>query len=129
MIQRRFSPKREAILQNLRSRFDHPTAQQVHAALQESLPNLSLATVYRNLGELAEEGTILSLTVDGETHYDGHLAPHYHLACVKCGVIEDVHGNAARDFLQAVESEEDCMVLSAELVVRCRCRSCAGLTS
>lgn len=125
MIQRRFSPKREAILQNLRSRFDHPTAQQVHAAL----PELSLATVYRNLGELAEEGVILSLTVDGETHYDGHLAPHYHLACVKCGVIEDVHGNAARDFLQAVESEEDCMVLSAELVVRCRCRSCAGLTS
>ena len=45
----RHSPKREAILECLRSSICHPSAEWVYAQLKPRIPDLSLATVYRNL--------------------------------------------------------------------------------
>ena len=41
----RYSPKRDAILQCLRSTTCHPSAEWVYAQLKPRIPNLSLATV------------------------------------------------------------------------------------
>ncbi|MFR8974792.1 MAG: transcriptional repressor, partial [Eubacteriales bacterium] len=42
-----FSKQRESILNYLRNTKEHPTAERIYADLKPSLPNLSLATVYR----------------------------------------------------------------------------------
>ena len=47
------SRQREAILTELRSRKDHPTAEELYLSLKPHMPNLSLGTVYRNLNMLA----------------------------------------------------------------------------
>ena len=44
----RYSPKREAILKCLRSTTCHPSAEWVYTQLKPQIPDLSLATVYRN---------------------------------------------------------------------------------
>ena len=54
MPAQRFSKKREAILQVLRSTVCHPSAKWVFEQIQKQYPDISLATVYRNLRQLAE---------------------------------------------------------------------------
>ena len=49
-----FSRKREAILNALRNTDAHPTAEWVYRQLKPEYPDLSLGTVYRNLGRFQE---------------------------------------------------------------------------
>ena len=72
----RHSPKREAILECLRSTTCHPSAEWVYAQLKPRIPDLSLATVYRNLARFRAEGAVQVIgCVDGEDRYDGDTAP------------------------------------------------------
>ena len=89
MIQR-YSKQRETLLQYLRSVTCHPTAETVYLQVRKEIPNISLGTVYRNLNQLAEEGTILRLTANnGADYYDGFIQPHLHILCTRCGKIDD----------------------------------------
>ena len=54
----KYSRQREAILEALILRHDHPTADTLYRALREDLPHISLGTVYRNLNLLTELGKI-----------------------------------------------------------------------
>jgi len=85
----RYSKQREVILNNLVARYDHPTAEMVYSDVRESLPNISLGTVYRNLNNLREENLIMGFTVDGKEHFDGNAKPHIHLYCRSCGTLFD----------------------------------------
>ncbi len=85
-----YSKQREAILTELRSRHDHPTATQLFEGVRKMLPNISLGTVYRNLSALVASGEIISLSVgDGHEHFDGDRSLHLHLHCKCCGDIID----------------------------------------
>lgn len=87
----KYSKQRELIRENLLSRYDHPTADDVYASVKLILPNISLGTVYRNLSFLVEQGEVLSLKLgDGKEHFDGHTEPHYHFICTECGKVEDI---------------------------------------
>ena len=52
------SKQRDAILTYLHSTKSHPTAETVYENVRESIPNISLGTVYRNLALLEELGEI-----------------------------------------------------------------------
>ena len=92
MLQQKYSRQREAIINNLKSRTDHPTADRIYMDLREEYPNLSLATVYRNLSVLAENGEILKIPGENSgDHFDGNVKPHYHFLCKKCRKVIDVH--------------------------------------
>ena len=87
---KKYSRQREAILNALRSTDIHPTANWVYVRVRETILNISLGTVYRNLADLNEAGEILSITVgDGYEHFDGNNSPHLHLHCRLCGNITD----------------------------------------
>ena len=60
-IVRKHSRKRDAILECLRCTTSHPTAEWVYNQLKPTIPDLSLATVYRNLAMFKAEGTIDSV--------------------------------------------------------------------
>ncbi len=84
------SRQREAILNYLMTRTDHPTADQIYAALREEYPNLSLGTVYRNLSLLEELGEIQRFRAGTTDHFDGNAANHYHFICNECGCVQDL---------------------------------------
>ena len=87
----RYSRQREIILNNLKGRKDHPTADEIYTSCRVVEPNISLGTVYRNLKQLAEEGEIITLeTTDNKIHYDGDVSSHSHFECEKCGKIIDI---------------------------------------
>lgn len=87
----RYSPQRERIIDVLRIARDHPTADTIFRRARESMPGISLATVYRNLTQLALAGEVSTLeTTDGFIHYDGNMTPHRHFICNECHRIIDL---------------------------------------
>lgn len=85
------SRQRDAILNFLMSRTDHPTADVIYNAIRKEFPNISLGTVYRNLTLLTELGTIKRISCgDSSEHFDANCTPHNHFICDECGSIIDL---------------------------------------
>ena len=83
--------KRNAILTCLQQTELHPSAEMVHEMLQTEHPDISLATVYRNLSRFKEQGIIQSLgTVNGIERFDANTKPHVHFICNQCSTIMDL---------------------------------------
>jgi Fur family peroxide stress response transcriptional regulator len=92
-IKRKHSKKRDAILELIQSTASHPGAQWIYDRLKPSIPNLSLATVYRNINLFRQEGILASVgVVKGEERFDSDVSPHPHFVCVHCGRVEDLPG-------------------------------------
>lgn len=87
----KYSRQREVIMDFLKTRKDHPTADIVYTNVRQQYPNISLGTVYRNLTLLADIGEIQRLRVgDGVDHFDADISPHYHFVCTECGSVVDL---------------------------------------
>lgn len=122
----RATRQRVAVLRLLRRSRSHPTAAELHRALLEQQPNLSLKTVYDVLESLVSANLASCVTDGGEPYrYEAQSAPHYHARCRICGRLFDIEarsdgqirGRAAVPDGFAVER------ISVTLVGRCpRCR-------
>ncbi|MDD3362314.1 MAG: transcriptional repressor [Hespellia sp.] len=90
MKQHRNTKQRQLVLEAVRSRKDHPTADQIYQDLKMIDDKISRATVYRNLNYLAEAGEILHVKVPSADRYDWRLDFHYHLFCTGCEAVSDL---------------------------------------
>ncbi len=91
MTDSRNTIQKEIIYQTLCRMSNHPTAAMVYEAVHKEQPTISRSTVYRVLGQMADEGRILRLRMaDSDTLYDGGIHPHGHVICKKCGTIADI---------------------------------------
>lgn len=85
----RYSKEREKIYELLCVTKSHPTAEWMHEKLKEQGESISLATVYRNLMILCEQGRAKKLDIQGDSaRFDGTnpANPHY-FVCKKNGKI------------------------------------------
>lgn len=102
MTNLKYSRQRESIKAFLAARKDHPTADTVYTNLRQQIPNISLGTVYRNLGLLADIGEIRKISVgDGVEHFDYDTTPHSHFVCRECHSVIDLHQADADDILES----------------------------
>lgn len=83
--------QRALVLEAVRSLHGtHPTSADIFEVVRAAHPNISRATVYRNLNVLAERGDVLRVEVpNGADRFDLHAEPHYHLRCEACGRLFD----------------------------------------
>ena len=89
--QRRSTPQRRVILQELQALESHPTAAELFSIVREKLPRISLGTVYRNLEVLCADGQINKLELSGtETRFDAITVPHLHIRCTGCSKVQDL---------------------------------------
>lgn len=82
--------QRLKILEHLKSVKTHPTAEQVYNKIKPKISTISLATVHRNLNQMAEANHILKLEVKGQYHFDADTSLHQHFVCNECGKIYDL---------------------------------------
>ncbi len=83
--------QRRIILSTVLEMHNHPTAADVYSKITESCPGISRATVYRILGQLAEEGMIQHIPLgDSADRYDFTLGEHAHFVCQCCGKVFDL---------------------------------------
>jgi Fur family transcriptional regulator, ferric uptake regulator len=61
---------------------------------QQTVAQLGIATVYRNLKSMVQEGVLQTVTLPNEApRYElAHLHHHHHFQCKKCDKVFDVHG-------------------------------------
>ena len=120
----RLTAQRLAVARALSGDNVHLTADDVHARAVAHLPEISRATVYNTLNELAAMGEIAVVAPDGRANrYDPNVVhPHHHLHCIVCGRLEDVP--PARVAALAPADAADFAVLSVDVVFRGRCAAC-----
>jgi Fur family peroxide stress response transcriptional regulator len=90
--------QRIAIFEALSASREHPSAEQLHRAVQRRLPSLSLATVYKNLEALKAIGAVADVNpLHEQARYEAALPgtgagrPHHHLVCTNCKKVRDLH--------------------------------------
>lgn len=122
----RNTTQRIAIMRNMQSRCDHPTAYDVYDTVKTELPHISLTTVYRLLNALNSEGLLRRIVVEGESdRFDADISGHSHAICTVCGRIIDcpaVSGDDApfEKLLEANGFEASC----CDMIFRGVCAGC-----
>lgn len=99
--------QRDAVADFLRRRDTFSSAQEIWAGLRDSGSTIGLATVYRAVQSMVDDGEIDALrTDDGESVYRycgaGH---HHHLVCRECGRTVEVEGPAVERWAAQVAAE------------------------
>lgn len=86
----RLTSQRRVILEEVRNTCEHPTAAEIYARVRRRIPTISLATVYRNLELLCEQGLIRCIRGGDQRRYDADLTNHFHVRCTICGRVDDL---------------------------------------
>lgn len=83
----------------------HASADEVYDVIKKTYQNISRATVYRNLNELAKNKEIKKIEVPGGAdRFDYQCFDHYHLRCLKCGKIFDVEMDYMKDLEKNIQN-------------------------
>ena len=93
----RFTRQRQHIYDVLMESHDHPTAEDVFVRAQQSMPEISFATVYNSLSVLVECGLVRQVILDRTcTRFCPNMEEHYHFYCEVCGQVSDIEVSKAR---------------------------------
>lgn len=91
MAATKHSRQRAALVEILKSTDTHPTAEWVYEKMRERFPNVSLATVYRNLKHMIDNNMARELYTDNSSRFDANMDEHYHFLCKKCARVIDIY--------------------------------------
>lgn len=77
---------------------DHPTADEVKAAVDQVFPKISMATVYNTLHTLEKVGILraVKLPHTGRVVYDSNMEPHYHMIDETTGALTDLKADRVK---------------------------------
>jgi Fur family transcriptional regulator, ferric uptake regulator len=97
--------------------------QEVLEAAQVQVPGLGIATVYRNLKALVDEGALRSVNLPGDNprFETAGLHHHHHFQCQQCQKVFDVHGCPGN---LAALAPPGFTVADHDLVLYGRCSDC-----
>ena len=120
-----YSKQREIILDTLKNNVVHPTAEYIYEILKKEDSKISLATLYRNLNQLAENGIIKKIDgLESSSHYDHNTHAHYHFICDNCKKVFDVSCGIAPDIEKKIEDETGFIVSSHDIIIHGICKNC-----
>lgn len=123
-MQRRNTIQRMKILEYLRSVKTHPTAEMIYKHVVKEVPTMTLATTYRNLNVLEEEGDIIKLEVSGEKRYDADCSCHQHCICKGCGRILDLCQKEISKYAMNNFKTEQFKPVSVTVIFHGFCKEC-----
>lgn len=121
------SHKRDAICEALNAKRDHPTADMVYERVREKYPDISLATVYRNLSQLCADGTVMKIGAAGKERYDIDTSNHTHFFCEECGDVYDVFSPLVLNGIENAKKEVGGEIKSADISFRGICKNCLAI--
>jgi Fe2+ or Zn2+ uptake regulation protein len=120
--------QRRAVAEALSGENVHLTIEEIHDAARERLPEISRATVYNTVNELAAMGEIAAVGAAGRaTRYDANAAyPHHHLVCDRCGALRDVQPQGHERLGLPPSDRHGFELTGVDIVFRGVCPSCRG---
>lgn len=120
-----YSRQRELIIKILQENVVHATADFVYELIRKEISTISLATVYRNLNQLAEAGEICKITgLDGVVHFDHDTHKHYHFICIKCNKVYDVPYEVVPELEDQIMQKTGLQVIKNDIAFKGICHQC-----
>jgi len=121
----KITPQRRFIFQALeQKRTDHPTVDDIYHVVRQTLPDISLTTVYNTMRELVTMGLLRQVDLgEGMTRFDPTTSTHHHLLCVHCGRLEDLF----RQFDNLNLAPEECKgyeIINHQVIFEGLCPDC-----
>lgn len=106
------------------------SAQDVYARLRADGSTIGLATVYRQLQALVDDGGVDAIRgTDGETVYRvcaPEATHHHHLVCRDCGATVEVRGPAVEKWARSVAEENGYTDVDHTVELFGRCPACTA---
>lgn len=129
MIGQRVTRQRVAIAGLLEDVEEFRSAQQIHQLLQQRGQEIGLATVYRTLNAMAEQGELEVLLQPTGEHTYLRCAPrsehHHHLVCRVCGRTIDVAAPELEQLVEALAAAHDFTDVEHSIDFLGTCAECA----
>ncbi|MHB8927594.1 MAG: Fur family transcriptional regulator [Bacillota bacterium] len=126
----RLTPQRVAVLEVLlQDSPGHLGADEIHARLRDTHPEVGLATVYRTL-DMLESIRVVHKTDFGEGRSQFELNPrdeghyHHHLICLDCGRIIEFQDDLLNQLEEEIARKAGFQVVDHTLRVYGYCRAC-----
>jgi len=118
--------QRRAILENLSSRTDHPTADQIYAAIQDRVSGISRTTVYRVLETFVHLGLAQKISnPEAKARFDADTRRHHHAICINCEEVTDIYSDALNS-IQLPDTGPDFDIFDYSVNFTGLCRNCRG---
>ena len=124
---KRMTRQLEQVFKALQGDHTHPSADEIYQRVHRNLPRISLATVYRNLHSLVDEGKIRTLLLDAQgARFDPETRQHDHFVCERCGRVVDLFLRQARPVDLSSLAKQGYVVTTHTLTVHGTCQACAA---
>lgn len=103
----------------------HPTAEEVYAHVKSIDPKVGIATIYRHLSSLVEQGHLREISLEKQgVRYDLIDEEHYHFICTACGNIENIQLDGLDMYNTTVEQMTHGIVTQKNFMFQGFCKSC-----
>jgi Fe2+ or Zn2+ uptake regulation protein len=123
------TPQRRLLLSIMREAGRHLDAKEVYRRASERDPNISLATVYRNLRVFEKRGLINERHLgQARCYYEiKRSGEHQHLVCEACGQVIEFESPLIRKLVAEVQRKNNFSVTKIELYLEGHCHKCKEL--
>ena len=123
----RVTSQRRAIVAALFTDEHHLTADRVAEVVQERLPDVHLATVYRVLDTLEDEGVLEHVHLGhGRAIYHRSDLDHVHLVCDRCDAVGELAPETLTALSREVERSTGFALGRQHFALAGRCAACRG---
>jgi Fur family peroxide stress response transcriptional regulator len=93
--------QRQVLFEIMQSIPGHPSPEEVYARVQERIPSISLATVYKNIHLFIASGLFREVSMHhGSLRVEMNDRPHHHMVCTHCKAIYDLDEEQLGDLPQ-----------------------------
>ncbi len=123
------TPQRRLLLSIMREAGRHLDAKEVYRRASERDPNISLATVYRNLRVFEKQGLLNERHLgQARCYYEmKRSGEHQHLVCEACGQVIEFESPLIRKLVAEVQRKNNFSVTKVELYLEGHCHKCKEL--
>jgi len=119
--------QQQLILRLVQTSCMHETAEEIFRRAKAELPSIGIATVYRNLAQLSENGLIRRVeTINEPDRFDAAAPRHEHAVCRVCGRMRNVDVQGIHEAIHKALKSED---FSYRLSIHELCPQCKAMES
>ncbi len=100
----------------------HFSIDEIYEDVKEHYPTLSLATIYKNIILMIQQGVIVEVPINGEkSKYELKKDDHIHLICKSCGKIKDKEITKEKEQILSIENFQ---ITNAQISLYGICKEC-----
>ncbi len=106
----------------------HGCIDEVYEKVKETHPTISLATVYKNIITMVENGVITEVPIAGlKSKYELKKDDHIHLICTECGDVKDADmDDKITQDVSSVANNSSFEAKSSNVNIYGLCKNCKG---